>query len=176
MWISMVVCVNKDPFCSSLPEQRHRLEEEYSNYSVEPPMPTHKSPISAEPYSILISIPVFPFSENKWIPTNISRDVPSINCHSLVWTWPGGCGRFWTLVVGGEGRGAGGRTKWKEMEFLVSNINISRNVPNCWKVAFTNGEKISKGGEKPLFWTDHLSFSEWPPQIFHIWSWTIVEA
>ena len=80
-------------------------------------------------------------------------------------------------IGGGRGRtGAGGRTKWKEMEFLVSNINISRNVPNCWKVAFTNGEKISKGGEKPLFWTDHLSFSEWPPQIFHIWSWTIVEA
>ena len=41
--------------------------------------------------------------------------------------------------------------KVKGNGILVSNINISRNVPNCWKVAFTNGEKISKGGEKPLF-------------------------
>ena len=149
MWINMVVCVNKEPFCLRLPEQRHRLEEEYSNYSVE----LQRQHINPHPpqYSILISIPVFPFSENKWISTNISRDVSSINCHSLVWTRLGGCGRFWTLV-GGEEEGAGGGTKGKEMEFLVSNINISRNVPNCWKVAFTNGEKISKGGEKPLFW------------------------
>ena len=75
---------------------------------------------------------------------------------TLGWTKVG----FWTRCPP-LSSGDGGGTKWKEMEFLVGNINISRNVPNCWKEAFTNGEKISKEGEKPLF-----SFTDQPKNLY----------
>ena len=106
------------------------------------PINPHRSQFR-QPYSILISIPIFPSPRTNGFLPIFSGDVPSINCQR-------GLDRAWWLR--GTVPGDGGSTKWKEMEFLVSNINISRNVPNCWKVAFTNGEKISKGGEKPLFW------------------------